>query len=440
MNLNNLIISLIELNPENENELEEFIQNLLSSRAEADGPIRHILDQACAEADTWMTKSEELRKESILKVGNFLEDLMEVAENHLLESETQQKNDPMPLAADSHAPQAILSEEFDADLYNEFIVESTECCNVAEAAILDWEKDPNNQELLHTIFRSFHTIKGTSSFIHLGCVKEIAHQAESILVRVRDGQDSFTSEHANIALKSLDMIKSILEKMKSSGPGKKIELPSDYENLLVLLTNFLSNIKQSKVTNPSSHPENVQALKDSIEKKETENIVNKSLPLSSAEWTTESTVRVKIDRLDKLLDTVGELVIAHTMVAQDELIVNSKYHDMSKKISHVGKIVRELQDLSMVLRMVPLKGTFQKMARLARDLSQKYGKIVNFFTEGDDTEIDRSMVDMIADPLVHLIRNAVDHGIETPEERVKKGKSKTSTIHLTAGVLKEASL
>ena len=147
----------------------------------------------------------------------------------------------------------------------------------------------------------------------------------------------------------------------------------------------------------------------------------------------ESTVRVKIDRLDKLLDTVGELVIAQTMVGQDELIINRKYHELNKKISQAGKIVRELHDLSLILRMVPLKGTFQKMARLARDLSQKNGKKVNFITEGDETEIDRNMVDMVADPLVHLIRNAVDHGIETTEERHKIGKSSESKICLTAG-------
>jgi len=146
----------------------------------------------------------------------------------------------------------------------------------------------------------------------------------------------------------------------------------------------------------------------------------------------ESTVRVKVDRLDKLLDTVGELVIAQTMVGQDELIVGGKYHELNKKISQAGKIVRELHDLSMFLRMVPLKGTFQKMVRLARDLAQKHGKMVSCVTEGDDIEIDRNMVDMVADPLVHLIRNAVDHGIEGPAERRRLGKTESGHIHLTA--------
>jgi len=130
---------------------------------------------------------------------------------------------------------------------------------------------------------------------------------------------------------------------------------------------------------------------------------------------------------------VGELVIAQTMVGQDNLIVSGKYHELNKKISQAGKIVRELHDLSMFLRMVPLKGTFQKMVRLTRDLSLKHGKMVSCITEGDDIEIDRNMVDMVADPLIHLIRNAVDHGIEFPEERRRAGKSENGRIYLTAG-------
>ena len=125
--------------------------------------------------------------------------------------------------------------------------------------------------------------------------------------------------------------------------------------------------------------------------------------------------------MDKLLDTVGELVIAQTMVGQDELIVSRKHHELNKKISQAGKIVRELHDLSLILRMVPLKGTFQKMARLVRDLSQKNGKIVNFITEGDDVEIDRNMVDMVADPLVHLIETQLTTALKRPRSAAESG-------------------
>ena len=113
-------------------------------------------------------------------------------------------------------------------------------------------------------------------------------------------------------------------------------------------------------------------------------------------------------------------------------MATSLNRELNKKVSHAGKIIRELQDLSMSMRMVPLKSTFNKMTRLVRDLSRKVGKNVNLVTEGEDTEIDRNMVDIINDPLVHMVRNAVDHGIESPEDRRKAQKSEQGTIRLCA--------
>ena len=148
--------------------------------------------------------------------------------------------------------------------------------------------------------------------------------------------------------------------------------------------------------------------------------------------TVDSTVRVSTKRLDKLVDMVGEMVIAHSMIAQDEIVSHSQNHALLKKVTQTGKIVRELQDLSMSMRMIPLKATFQKMARLVRDVGRKVGKNVNLITEGEDTEIDRNLVDFINDPLVHMVRNSVDHGIESPEEREQAGKSPQGTIKLSA--------
>ena len=432
MNLNHLAISLIELDPENISDLDVFKKSLVLAKKKARGKVKDILGHACAELEAWSGHDLESRRAGIVRLGELLEQAMEFsAENS---SGAKPKIPPAVLPEKMKSLKFTLSDEFDADLLNEFIVESMECSNMAESAILDWEKDPNNQELLNTIFRGFHTIKGTSSFINLDCVKDVAHKAESMLVRVRDGQERFTRGHADLSLKSLDMTKSILERMKTSGPGQQIELPLGYEELLEALKNFISGTRDSQVNDLSPEPAVKQEPREKLARKDGEASADHFLAASSApDQIIESSVRVKIDRLDKLLDTVGELVIAQTMVGQDDLIVSGKHRELSKKISHAGKIVRELQDLSMILRMVPLKGTFQKMARLARDLSQKNGKRVNFTIEGEDIEIDRNMVDMVADPLIHLIRNAVDHGIETPEERRRLGKSEDACIYLTAG-------
>ncbi|MFZ1980194.1 MAG: Hpt domain-containing protein, partial [Smithella sp.] len=217
MNLNHLAISLIELDPENISDFDVFKKTLVLAKKKARGKVKDILGQACAEIEAWSGHDLESRQAGIVRLGELLEQAMEFsAENS---SGAKPKTPPAVLPEKMNSLKFTLSDEFDADLLNEFIVESMECSNMAESAILDWEKDPNNQELLNTIFRGFHTIKGTSSFINLDCVKDVAHKAESMLVRVRDGQESFTRGHADLSLKSLDMTKSILERMKTSGPG-----------------------------------------------------------------------------------------------------------------------------------------------------------------------------------------------------------------------------
>lgn len=432
MNLNHLAISLIELDPENLSELDGFKKNLILFKEQAKGYLKDVLGQACAEVEAWSSQYPESRQAGIVRLGELLEQAMEISGGSSSIAKPEKPRDVPPETAGSR--NITLSKDFDSELLNEFIIENTELVNMAESAILDWEKNPDNQELLNTIFRSFHTIKGTASFLNLDCVKDMAHHSESMLAQVRDDQENFTTGHADLALKSLDMIKSILERMKSSGPGQQIELTLGHEELLEALKNFSSGTQNPKVDNRSAEPVSERRVKERRVRKNGETSADQSFAASQApDPVAESTVRVKIDRLDKLLDTVGELVIAQTMVGQDELIVGRKHHELNKKISQAGKIVRELHDLSLILRMVPLKGTFQKMARLVRDLSQKNGKIVNFITEGDDVEIDRNMVDMVADPLVHLIRNAIDHGIETPEERRRIGKSSDSRLYLTAG-------
>jgi two-component system, chemotaxis family, sensor kinase CheA len=436
MNLNHLAISLIEIDPENLSELDEFKKNLVLSQDEARGHLKDVLDKAIAEVEAWPDQDPESRREGIVRLGELLEQVMELSEENL--SGAKPEKHPAAATETTALRNFTLSSDFDSDLMNEFIIENMELANMAESAMLDWEKDPGNQELLNTIFRAFHTIKGTSSFLNLDCVKDIAHHSESMLALVRDGQDNFTRDHADLALKSLDMVKIILERMKLSGPGMQIELPWGHEDLLQDLKNFISGARESKVDDRPAGPVNERRINERRinerrSRKEGEASAENFLAGSQTlDQVVESSVRVKIGRLDKLLDTVGELVIAQTMVGQDEMIVGGKNHELNKKISQAGKIVRELHDLSLILRMVPLKGTFQKMARLARDLSQKNGKKVNFITEGDEVEIDRNMVDMVADPLVHLIRNAIDHGIETPDERSRIGKPESASIYLTA--------
>lgn len=146
----------------------------------------------------------------------------------------------------------------------------------------------------------------------------------------------------------------------------------------------------------------------------------------------EPFVRVRTERLDELLDTVGELVIAHSMLAEDPALSVHASMELQRKVGHVGKIVRGLQDFSTSLRMVPMGPTFKKMGRVVRDVALKSGKQVILETSGEDTEIDRNLVDVLSEPLIHMVRNAVDHGVEDPDTRRAAGKPDKGTVKLSA--------
>ncbi len=142
------------------------------------------------------------------------------------------------------------------------------------------------------------------------------------------------------------------------------------------------------------------------------------------------TVRVDRQRLDDLINQIGELVIGASMVEQEVNVIASGRS--LESLSALGKIVRDLQEMSLSLRMVPIAATFQKMNRVIRDVAKKVGKKINFVTEGDDTELDKTVVDQISDPLVHMVRNAADHGIEKPEDRIAAGKPEEGQVKLRA--------
>jgi len=267
--------------------------------------------------------------------------------------------------------------------------------------------------------------------------------AETLLSNVRDGILEFDRASADISLDSIDVIKKLLNTVSTISGGDAIPTSEKYNHLHDVLTEIAEND-----TNPEEALEKIGGFADipqetlDIDESGEESIpsiieVNQngnSGPVveekKSDQTEQDATVRVNLGRLDRLIDMVGELVIAHSVVSQDKSV--SKDSDLMKKISHTSKILRELQDTSLTLRMVPLKATFHKMNRLVRDLSRKAGKNVKFTTFGDDTEIDRNMVDIINEPLVHMLRNSIDHGVETPEERSEAGKSSEANVWLRA--------
>lgn len=377
-----------------------------------------------------------------------------------------------------------MPEDADFELIGEFIDEGNDLISSAEEALLTLESDPEDEDSVATVFRAFHTVKGSAAFMELTLLAELGHHAETLLSRVRDKEIRYSGGYADLALRSIDMIKELLEAVKEALGGEALLKPQGYNELMHLLEDpekaGISEtqvadaepprigdilVAQGKVDRESveaaaaprvgdilvaqgvSERESVEAAiaehkekpvgtaivkSDSASVTQVGKAIRTQKQMKKGQVAVQSSIRVATDRLDRLIDTVGELVIAHSMVSQDTDIVDGGNHDLLKKVTLTSKIVRELQDMSMSLRMVPLKSTFQSMVRLVRDVSRKVGKNVTLIMDGEDTEIDRNMSESIKDPLVHMIRNSVDHGIEMPEERQAVGKPVQGQVFLSA--------
>ena len=335
----------------------------------------------------------------------------------------------------------LLPEDADADMLGEYVTESLEYLEGAEEGLLTLESNPEEADAINIVFRAFHTIKGTSAFLGLDLITELSHNAENMFSRMRDGEIQCKGGYADLALQSVDTLKAVINLVPVALQSGKVNKPAGTNNLVRLLTdpeaagisaetgvNLDTSKKEAEVDN--SEIEIVPEISTNASPKLKQAV--KQPPASTAKTSQESSVRVRTDRLDNLIDMVGELVIAQSMVGEDDTIIKVENHELLRKVMHSGKIVRELQDLTMSMRMVPLKPTFHKINRLVRDLARKSNKMIELITEGEDTEIDRNMVAAINDPLVHMIRNAVDHGIEGPEDRTKNNKSAKGVVKLAA--------
>ena len=326
----------------------------------------------------------------------------------------------------------------DFELLGEFIEESLDRIVQGEASLLELENNPDDAAPIDEIFRSFHTIKGTAGFLDLNAIQHLAHLAENLLDRAREGEIRIEAGYADLSLRSCDMLRAMIGDLSGAKPGGTLPKPNGYD----LLITHLSDPEAAGLdmpASPSTDTSNSEAAAEGCETVENsaENATENSneperKQQSNNTSETESSIRVGTGRLDNLINMAGELVIAHSMVAQDDLVTDGQSPRLAKNVGHCGKIIRELQDLAMALRMVPLKGTFLKMQRLTRDLGRKANKAVRFVTDGEETEIDRNMVEAINDPLVHMIRNALDHGLENADERKTSGKDPTGTVCLRA--------
>ena len=372
---------------------------------------------------------------------------------------TEVKDQTADAAADVLSETRI--EEDDIPLVQDFIAESNEHIESAEAGLLELETKPDDKEVLNLIFRGFHTIKGMAGFLNLAEIGSLAHSTENLLDLARKGELLMVGENMDVVFESIDMLKSMIASLlKAIESGSTVSAQKELPSLLNKIdacSNLQDNAASSEPAADVEKPPQADQTVPTVA--ETEEGIAESVAVSAAaeietsnESKTESAaqssnvrkesdlrgtasdekIKVSTTRLDNLVNMSGELVIAQLMVAEEASRTEYSQYELNRKIAHQGKIIRELQELSMSMRMVQIAGVFQKMTRLVRDVSRKAEKRINFVTAGEETELDRSIVDKIADPLIHMLRNSVDHGVESPADRKQVGKDPVGTIELRA--------
>lgn len=354
------------------------------------------------------------------------------------------------------APSQSLSEE-DRQVLGDFVMESLENLSSIEVSLIDLEQDPSNLETINEIFRPFHTIKGVSGFLNLEKINKLAHSAENLLDKARNGELMIGGPIIDLILESVDVLKKMIEGVQE-GPqrGASLDDGEDIGSLLGRIEDVNDVVEQAGkkplgeilVEKGILKPEDVEKglilQKNEPHKKIGEILLKENMADSRSVISAlreqkrfnrkhiELQVKVDTKKLDNLVDLTGELVISQAMLRQNEWVVSANDQKLYHNLNQLNQITSTLQKTAMSMRMVPVKSTFQKMVRLVRDLAKNSGKEVTLKMSGEDTEIDRNVVEELYEPMVHMIRNAVDHGIETPEERVAASKEKEGTIHLQA--------
>jgi two-component system chemotaxis sensor kinase CheA len=318
-------------------------------------------------------------------------------------------------------------QEQDQDVIREFLVESHENLSRLDQELVELEKRPNDATLLASIFRTIHTIKGTCGFLGFSTLEGITHQAESLLSQLRAGQRQLNPALVSLILETVDATRKVLASIEASGEegSDRFEDLTERLRAAAQLTDgiesqpgpgvVLGAARQQPDGNGSSeHPEGAKPDEDTT----------KSSSVADAN------IRVGVGLLDKLMDLVGELVLTRNQILQ----FNTDREDaaLNATSQRLNLITTELQEGVMKTRMQPIGTVWNKLPRVVRDMAVALGKQIRLEMDGAETELDRTIIEAIKDPLVHLVRNSCDHGIEPPEARVRMGKPPEGKLTLRA--------
>jgi two-component system, chemotaxis family, sensor kinase CheA len=303
------------------------------------------------------------------------------------------------------------------DLLNEFLTETSENLETVDNELVRLERDPNDKPVLDNIFRLVHTIKGTCGFLGLPRLEAVAHSAENMLGEFRDGKIKVTPNRVTLILQALDCIKDILSRLAKTG-----QEPEGNDIALITKLDAAARgediVATEDVTSTDFAP--VAAAKVTEEGSDSDDSGQKS----------NQTIRVSVTLLEDLMNLVSELVLTRNQLTQ--MVRKMDNSELAGPVQRLSQCTTELQEGVMKTRMQPIGNAWAKLPRVVRDLSVELKKKIDIDMKGAETELDRQVLELIKDPLTHMVRNSADHGIETPADRLASGKSESGRITLNA--------
>lgn len=326
------------------------------------------------------------------------------------------------------------------EFIGEFIVETQEGLNALDTALVTFAAQPDDKPLLDRIFRNLHTIKGTCGFLGLARLEKLAHIAETLLDGFRKGDRKATAADVRLILQALDQIRFLVDAIGQDG-----QEPAGADDLLIAaLQDAIDGVAEPAPANPPAETPAVNAqdinksadpgaFADAAMPVVTGNSAPPaipSVPAAAAGTDASSYLRLHVDRLEEMLTMVSELVLTRNQISQ---IVRQQPHDaLEEPLQRLDSVVSDLQAVVMTARMQPIGNGWVKFSRIIHDIAHQTGKSIQLVKTGEDTAVDRQVLELIKDPLLHMVRNAADHGIEMPDIRRAAGKNETGTVNLAA--------
>ena len=321
------------------------------------------------------------------------------------------------------------------ELVQDFLVETNEIIENLDHDLVELESNQNDLELLNKIFRGAHTMKGSSSFLGFNKLAELTHHAEDILNKLRKGEMVVTREIMDTLLEFVDKTKQIISDIENgtdttdcSSVIEDLKLASEGK----LTSKTKNNKSAAQAAAPAAQvPATAPKPQTAPKKQEAPKVVHQATSV-------EQTIRVDVSRLDSLVNLVGELVLSRNMLSQIAGELENKFENeylveqLLVATNSIGMNTTELQLAIMKTRMIAIGKVFNRFPRVVRDIARDTGKEIELVISGEETELDKQVIESIGDPLLHMIRNSCDHGVETPEVRLAKGKPRMGTVNLSA--------